>query len=509
MLTRRTFSLSLAGASLLPAQEDFSGELDRYLTGLAEQQWTARKAKIAALRSPADVRARQSFIRKWVADANGGVATPKTPLNPRVTGTLERDGYRVEKLVYESLPNFYVTANVYVPASGTGPFPAVLGVAGHSDTGKAIATYQHVWISLAKRGYVVLAFDPAGQGERLQYVDPATGKSKVGVGTREHTMAGLQCLLTGTTYARYEMIDGIRGFDYLLTRKDVDPKRIAVAGNSGGGTQAAYLAVVEPRLAAAVASCYITSWDTMWNTPGPQDAEQIFPGFLEAGLDFGDFLIAFAPKPIMMTTAIKDFFPIAGARATFAEVEKVFASADAPGRAGYFEFDDPHGWSQPRREACYRWFAKWLQSREEDGAEPPHTPEPAENLNVTPTGQLATSFGGETVWSINVKLAEQLHSRRTALRASPSELRQAIRSRLKMTKPAGAVQATGADSALRIVTEPGIRVPAVLTGANAGQRRPAVIWIDEAGMAAAPVSTAGTRTPGSVMIRRAESAPLA
>lgn len=123
-------------------------------------------------------------------------------------------------------------------------------------------------------------------------------------------MAGTQCLLTGTTYARWETWDGVRAFDYLLTRPDVDARRIAVAGNSGGGTQSAYLAVAEPRLASGVASCYLTSWEKLWAGPGPQDAEQNFPGFLKAGLDFPDFPIAFAPKPFLMTTAIQDFFPI-------------------------------------------------------------------------------------------------------------------------------------------------------------------------------------------------------
>jgi cephalosporin-C deacetylase-like acetyl esterase len=134
----------------------------------------------------------------------------------------------------------------------------------------------------------VLAYDPPGQGERLEYFDPKTGKSTVGVGTREHDMTGAQCILTGAAFARYETWDGIRALDYLLTQQDADPKRIGVAGNSGGGTQAAYLAAVEPRLAAAVSSCYMTKWEQMWTSPGPQDSEQNFPAFISAGLDVGD-----------------------------------------------------------------------------------------------------------------------------------------------------------------------------------------------------------------------------
>ena len=367
---------------VLPSGE-LREELAGYLTAQAETYWTARSAKVAALSSPAQVRERQQYIRTWMLDAMAFPA--KTPLKAKITGGFARDGYRVEHLIFESQPKFYVTANVYIPTDVKGPFPAVLGVAGHSATGKAIDTYQYAWIGMVKRGFLVLAFDPPGQGERSEYFDEALGKSSVGIGVREHNMAGTQVLLTGATFARYEAWDGIRAFDYLLTRTDVDPKRVAVAGNSGGGTQSAYLAVVEPRLAASVISCYMTSWAKLWTKPGPQDAEQDFPGFLSAGLDFGDFMIAFGPKPITMLTGIRDFFPIEGARNTYAEVKRVFEVLDAPGQAGYFEYDDEHGWHKPRREATYRWLTKFLQGKDDDGAEPPIKPEPEKNLNATTT----------------------------------------------------------------------------------------------------------------------------
>lgn len=472
MITRRAFTAALASAPLLCSAET-ANTVETYLTALATSQWKERTARIAALRTPGDVRQRQEFIRKWLKEAIGGFPE-KTPLNPKITGKLERDGYRVEKLTYESLPKFVVTANLYVPTSGPGPFPAVLGVAGHSATGKSIATYQHVWISLAKLGFVVLAFDPAGQGERLEYWDPQIKKSAVGGGTTEHIMAGLQCLLTGTNFARYEAWDGIRGVDYLLTRPEVDPERIGVAGNSGGGTQAAYLAVLEPRLAATVTSCYITSWEALWTDREPQDSEQVFPNFLRDGLDFGDFLIAFAPKPIMMTTAIKDFFPIRGARATFAEADKVFTVADAPGRAGYFEYDDPHGWSQPRREAAYRWLMKWFRNQETDGKEPEHKTEEEADLNVTPTGQVHDTPGLETVQSLNARLAEQQHAKRAALQANPSRLREIIRQRLAVLGWSGTVRSAGEG---RIETEPGIEIAARL---RPGSKQSVVIWIDSA-----------------------------
>jgi cephalosporin-C deacetylase-like acetyl esterase len=307
----------------------------------------------------------------------------------------------------------------------------VLGAAGHSDNGKANSTYQSMWISLARRGYVVLAWDPPGQGERLEYFDPDLGDSRVGTGTREHIMAGVQCLLTGGAIGRYFIWDGMRALDYLLTRQEVDPRRIAVAGNSGGGTQAAYLALFDTRLAAAVSSCYITSWKQLFDKPGPQDAEQIFPGFLRDGFDFVVFPGTFAPKPFLITSAVEDFFPIAGARATFEAAREIYKVLDAPGRVSFFEYEDTHGWSRPRREAAYRFLDLHLKGDENAMPEEPVETEPESHLWVTPTGQLATSFGTGTVFSLNRARAVAMYGRRRSLSLKqPDELRQLVRQRL-------------------------------------------------------------------------------
>ena len=98
---------------------------------------------------------------------------------PRVTGTVERPGYRIEKVTFESRPRLYVTANLYVPA-GTGRRPAILGPLGHSVNGKAWPSYQKLFSNLARKGYVVLAYDPFGQGERIEYPGSRPGQSALG-----------------------------------------------------------------------------------------------------------------------------------------------------------------------------------------------------------------------------------------------------------------------------------------------------------------------------------------
>jgi cephalosporin-C deacetylase-like acetyl esterase len=456
-------SLSAAGQTPLIVGGDYATAFETWLTRQAETHWDKREEQISALSTRAAIVARQESVRRSVLELIGGLPASKTPLRPRVTGGFTRDGYRVENVIFESQPGFRVTANLYLPTTGQAPFPAVLGVAGHSANGKASATYQAAFLGFVRQGFAVLAFDPPGQGERSEYYDEAMGRSRIGIGTAEHTMAGLQCLLTGQTMARHEIWDGVRAFDYLLTRPEIDPKRIAVAGNSGGGTQAAYLAAVEPRLAAIVSSCYMTRWRELWSGPGPQDAEQVFPSFISKGLDFGDFALAWAPRPFLMTTAIRDFFPIDGARLTYKQNQRLFDLLGAGEKAGYFEYDDTHGWSQPRREAAYRFLGRWLQGRDAEVREAPARPEEESLLYATPTGQLATSGGSETVQSLNLAHARQL-------RRPPPSLPAAARAIGWKGLPANpAVRVAGESTRdgirilkLELTVEGGVPIPALL-----------------------------------------------
>ncbi len=465
------------------------------LSERARDLFAQRDDAVARLDSRARIEERQRFVRDRFVEALGGFPD-RTPLRARITRALERDDYRVEMLVYESLPGFYVTANVYVPKGGSPPYPAVLGVAGHSANGKTSATYQHAWISMAKRGFLVLAYDPPGQGERSLYFDPDLGRSRVGIGTREHTLSGLQALLTGHHFARYELWDGIRAVDYLLTRDDVDPERLAVAGNSGGGTQAAYLAVVEPRLTAVISSCYMTSWKQLWFEPGPQDAEQDLPGFLSDGLDFPDFAFAFAPRPFQILSATRDFFPIAGARSTYEEARRIYERLGHSDRMGFFEYDDTHGWSKPRREATYRWLERWFHGREDEGLEPIFDTVHESELYATPSGQVSTSFANaETVQSLNRAVAESMYPNRRATDLDdPETLRQLVRSRLKMAEVGHTMTVTshgeiGRDGyrieKIALRPEPGVIVPAlVFVPGGAPSRKPAVLYVNGEGKAA-------------------------
>lgn len=477
---------------------------DAWVDAQAYAALAARGEAVAALRSASDIRARQDTVRAALSDMLGPLPDRQAPLNARITHTTKRDGYRIEHLIYESQPGYLVTALVYVP-DGRGPFPAVLGTAGHSETGKAHPLYQHAWISFARRGFVVLAYDPPGQGERLEYLDPTGAASAVGVGVPEHILSGQQLLLTGSHLAAFMLQDGRRAFDYLETRSDVDTSRVAVAGNSGGGTQAAYLGALEPRLAAAVVSCYLTSWQQMWKTPGPQDAEQVLPGLLARGLDFADFGVAAAPRGFLVSSAVRDYFPIAGARAAYDELRPIFTTLGAPDHVAMVENDEPHGWSQPLREGAYRWLREWLAAPDAPAQEQALEPEDPAALRVTRTGQLATSDGSRTTRAINADRARELAASR------PRATVESIRTLMQLPDGPLPPPTTGpvtrdADGSERflIEVEPGVQLPARLTRpSTAGDGGPVLVLDDRGALASENVAAlvAGGHTVLAVDIR--------
>jgi dienelactone hydrolase len=406
-----------------------------------------------------------------------------------------------------------------MPRAGRAPYPAVLGAAGHTDASKAEPNFQRVWISLAKRGFVVIAFDPPAQGERIIHYNPTTKKPRAGIASGEHTSVGLQCLLTGSTVARYFVWDAMRALDYLLTRTDVDPRRIAITGVSGGGMQSAYMALLEPRLAAAGPACWMTSTEKWFTQLGPQDGEQnVFP-LLTSGLGVEDFPLGFAPRPFSYFTATRDFFPIAGAHAAFAESRRIYGVFGSPGRVELHEYDDQHSWSKPRREATYRWLQKVLNNRADDsGAEGEIPVEPVAALNCTPTGQLATSMPGEDAFTANLTLAERLSRERRPL--DPDMLESALRAKLafrRLPRPEvehrGALERAGYRlEKLVLKTEPGILVPALLAVPPGAKR--VLIYVHAMGKSAAIAEIEALARSGSMVLApdlrgMGESAPSA
>ena len=231
-----------------------------YLRYQTEQAWKedeARQKAWEAIRDEAGLHKAQDDLRQKLLQMIGGLPTVKSDLHAEITGKIPMDGFIIEKLVFQSLPGIYVTALVYVPKDHQSKHPAVLVPAGHAADGKF--HYQALSQRLAGRGYVVISWDPVGQGERSQFWDSKAQKSRYNLICAEHAVMGNLAYLAGANLARWEVWDGIRAVDYLLTRPDVDGERISITGTSGGGTQTALIAALDPRIKVAVPSCFITA----------------------------------------------------------------------------------------------------------------------------------------------------------------------------------------------------------------------------------------------------------
>jgi cephalosporin-C deacetylase-like acetyl esterase len=313
-------------------------QLTNYLDDIAAKETAARRATIAAITTRAQAEARQRQVREKILSLIGGLPE-KTPLNAKVLGTTQAEGFRIEKILYQSQPNFPVTALLYLPdpkpnssTKSQQKLPAIVIAPGHGFTGKA--TDYTFASTFARNGFAVLSYDPIGQGERLQYPDPADpSKTLLKAATGEHGEAGLQPTLIGDALAHTFAWDGIRAVDYLQSRSEIDTNRIGAFGCSGGGTMTALLGALDTRVHAIAVACYLTSFDTLLSALGPQDAEQSTPNFIASGLDFPDWVEVAAPRPYAIISTAQDMFPYAGALATATESRRFYALFD-PASAG-------------------------------------------------------------------------------------------------------------------------------------------------------------------------------
>ncbi|MBA4018671.1 MAG: hypothetical protein C0483_16010 [Pirellula sp.] len=391
----------------------------------------ARHERVMALASRADaenyIAQARSKIERSFTLGGAGAWPERTPLNPRVTGVVERDTYRIEKVIFESRPEFYVTANLYVPKGLKGRVPGVVGSCGHSANGKAHEAYQSFSQGLARQGYVCLIFDPIGQGERLQYVDENL-KARMGTGTSEHMLAGNQQSLVGEFFGAWRAWDGMRALDYLLSREEVDPKHVGITGNSGGGTMTTWLCGVERRWTMAAPSCFVTSFLRNLENELAADTEQCPPGVIAAGLDHGDFIACMAPRPVVLLTQEQDYFDVRGARQTFEEVRHLYKLLGAEENISLFTGPGGHGYAQDAREAMYSCFNKATGLGESPAKEPPLKLEEDAVLQCTVRGQVA-EMRGRTVYSYTKLKAEQLATKRGEL--EPEVLKKRIESWLR------------------------------------------------------------------------------
>ena len=371
---------------------------------LAFKQLDYREQQIAALQTPEARSSYQEKVKEKLTRLMGPFPE-RTPLNARVTGVIKKDDYKVEKIIFESIPGYYVTAALFLPVPRKGKLPAVIYASGHTENGFRSEVYQHIIINLVKKGFAVFAFDPVGQGERWQYFEDEQNRRFRG-STIEHSYPGAQCYISGHSPTNYFVWDGIRSVDYLLTRKEIDPERIGMTGRSGGGTQTAYTAAMDDRILAAAPECFITKMEYILKSIGPQDAEQNLYAMMAEGLDHADLLEVRAPKPTLMITTTRDFFSIQGARETYQEVKQFYQGLNAANNIHMVEDDAEHKSTQKNREAMYAFFQKHLNN---PGSSADLEVEvlPEQELWVTEQGKVASIPAAESLFSLNKKAVQE------------------------------------------------------------------------------------------------------
>lgn len=381
--------------------------LIEHLTNQAFQYYDIRDKEIAKLKTRNDWVGRQQRVKNKLMEIVGPFPE-KTPLKPRITGIIKKNGYKIEKIIYESMPGFYVTACLFIPDGIKGKAPAILNVIGHEQESFRAELDQVIILNLVKKGIIVLAIDPLGQGEHVQYFDPQLKVSSIGYSVIEHCYFGNQCFLSGSSPARYFTWDGIRAIDYLVTRKEVDSERIGVTGFSGGGTVTSYLGAFDDRVKVAVPCSWSTASRRQLETKGAQDAEAEFIHGVAKGITFEDLVEVRAPKPTLMTFVSRDeYLSLQGAREAYAEASRVYDVFDKKENLELVEDDSKH-WLTPKiRLAIYTFFMKHF-TISGDPSEQDVEILSAEELKVTPTGQISTSFGGKMVFDVNKEETEKL-----------------------------------------------------------------------------------------------------
>jgi len=426
---------------------------------------------------------RRAFFRKQIGDF-----PERNPLKARVTGHLQGEGYRIEKVMFESRPRHTVTGNLYLPET-KGPHPAILIPCGHSHNGKASGQYQRAAILFAQNGMAAFCYDPIGQGERYQVIDRnqnsayfadyprklATPHPAVRhLCTTEHTLIGVGSILLGENVAQYRIWDGMRAIDYLQSRSDIQADKIGCTGNSGGGTLTSYLMALDDRIKAASPGSYLTTFEKLIEVKGPQDGEQNIFGQIAFGMGASDYLIMRAPVPIMICASTRDStFHIAGARKVFEQANRFYSHLGYPERVALNEADVPHGYYLQHREAVARWMHRWLVGGDKVIWEKLRSewPDPVtdtflrslseavwtqEQLQCSPAGQVMLMPGERSAFELNADKAKALSRKRrkTWQNSSEAEKRRIIRKVIGW-KEAGSVrfETTGSKSADGITIE--------------------------------------------------------
>ena len=311
--------------------------------------------------------------------------------------TTDRGAYVREKIYFNTTPELRVPAYVLVPKDARGGkrrAPAIVALHDHGgfyrwgkeklvrtdDEHPALADFKSCYAGhsiaddLAQQGYVVIVIDMFYWGERRLRLpdDPPTGANETGDDIRKFNasrspleqLVARTILSSGFTWPGLMVWDDIRTVDYLCSRAEVDPQRIGCVGLSVGAWRANHLAALDERIRAAVAVCWLTSFQKLQqrhivNTTG---FTKLLPGLYRA-LDMPDVVSLAAPRCALLNiNGSQDrLFPIEeGVKPAYATLQAVYAKLDAAERFRGHLYDSPHEFNEAMQAEAWAWLKKWL-----------------------------------------------------------------------------------------------------------------------------------------------------
>ena len=413
----------------------FGHMMQDYYLGQIRNISAKRKKILAGIKTPLQARRYADSARKKIAAAFGPLPE-RTPLNARTVGIIREKGFTIEKVIFHSRPDFPVTGNLYLPPGIKGKAPAVLGLCGHAQSGKAEPAYQSFCRGLVLKGYAVFIIDPVSQGERYQFLNTPDAGDISGRCCDEHNMMGKQLRLAGEFIGTWRAWDGIRGLDYLLSRPEVDASRVGVTGNSGGGTLTSYVNALDDRPTMAAPGCFITTYLRNLENELPSDCEQIPPHMLEFGLEMSDLIIARAPRPVIILGQKNDFFDPRGTREAYEDIRHVYSLLGAKDNARLSIGPDSHGYTLSNRKSMYRFFNEFAGVKKDDAETEFKTCETAE-LQCAPEGQVVNLADNRLLRSFASDKAANLRKSRRKI-ASKDGLKAAVLEKLAIRIPESA-----------------------------------------------------------------------
>jgi cephalosporin-C deacetylase-like acetyl esterase len=484
--------------TVLPAEDgaytDRSIILLKHFQRLSQESSWNRQVELTRVTDQKSWEAYRSSVLARYRQALGLPFPERTPLMAETLRTLDRGDYRIEVMTYQAVPDVYVSANLYVPQTGQPPYPGILFPCGHSPNGKAVETYHSAALGLVKKGYVVLLYDPPGQGERYQYLDDK-GLPLLSDPVYEHTLLANQMFLIGRHLMAFLIWEGIRGIDYLISRPEVDSTRIGCTGNSGGGTVTLHLTPLEERIKVAVPVGTVGASDMELGSGGIGDGEQNLPGLVSRWITSADLMLLAWPAPYRLIKEARGGV-ITGTRESFVQAEYLYRTLGSPEKMSLVETEWPHGYFRAMREPMYQWFGRWFKGIEDDSREPDLKIESEKDLLCSRTGQMLNEKG-RAVWDWTAgQFCRNFPARavprskttfaafRDSLRAEAGELLQnPVNSGVLRVDTLGSFTAGGGIGVekLALYTEPYIYLPALFFHSASSGRAPVVLLTDSRG----------------------------